>query len=200
MIQPGYKSCVLGLLLILSHAVQAQQGAPQESIPLSEREQQLEVREAALQEQLNRHEKSLENLKLKFEAEKKALLEAHQKSEEMWKKKLSEKEKELKHQSGQLQQFQEKKMESTVQTFEKMEPKSAAKVLDDLELKFSVQILSKMKPQKSAEILSKMSPERARQVTEMSLGKRRISQEVNGVQEKSPIAPIGPTDTNTERR
>lgn len=181
------KALVKNLILILVIWGGAQVGEAQE---LTEKEKALESREMALKDQLARHEKNLDALKAEFEKEKKALQEALRKSEEEWRIRLAQKEKELKNQSAELQALQAKKIEGMSQLYEKMEPKSAAKILEDMDVRLSVQILSKVKPQQAAEILSKMNAEKARMLTEASFG-RKVSQWVNEGNEKSPIAPIG---------
>ena len=176
------KQTVLFCLLFFGGLIGAQD--------LAEREQVLEAKEAALKEQLKRHEKALDALKLQFEMEKKALQAGFKKSEEDLKKRLEQSQKELKSQSSELQALRGKKIEGISQLYEKMEPKSAAKILENMDVRLSAQVLSQVKPQRAAEILSKMNADKARSITEASFG-RKISQVVNEVPETSPIAPIG---------
>jgi len=157
---------------------------------LAEREKVLEAREAALKDQLVRHEKALDAMKIQFEAEKKSLQDTFRKTEEDLRKKLEQTQRELKSQESELQSLRGKKIEGIVQLYEKMEPKSAAKILGDMDARLSAKVLSQVKPQRAAEILSKMNPDKARLITEASFG-RKISQVVNEVPETSPIAPIG---------
>jgi len=189
------KTGLLALALAFSHLA-----FPSEATlsSLDQREKKLQEREQAVQDQLTRHEKVIQELKESLAKEKSASEEKLKTQEASWKKKIQEMEKELKAKTEELDGARERQLASFLGIYEKMEPKQAAKVLESTEVKLATQIITQMKPQKAAEVLAKMSPERARLITESGFAKAKKtnSQKVNEVTENNPIAPIGEPEKN----
>ncbi|NBT59240.1 hypothetical protein EBT16_10700, partial [bacterium] len=176
---------------VLVFQVSGQASGPAPSIGINaieQREKRLLEREQALQEQLARHEKTIQELKSSLEKEKAESGQKMRLHEESWKKKLSELEKELKNKTEALESAKELQKTGFLGIYDKMEPKQAAKVLESADLNMATQIITQMKAQKAAEVLAKMNPERAKQITEAGLlgQKKKISQKVKEVTENSP--------------
>jgi flagellar motility protein MotE (MotC chaperone) len=165
---------------------------------LEDREKKLQEREQAVQDQMARHEKMIQDLKTSLAKERSTSEEKMRSQEAAWKKRLQEMEKELKLKSEELDVSRERQLASFLGIYEKMEPKQAAKVLESMDLKLATQIITQMKPQKAAEVMAKMSSERAKLITESGFAKAKKtnSQKVNEVTENSPIAPIGEPEKN----
>lgn len=163
----------------------------------NDQEKAMSLREQAVKEQMERHQKNLdqlmkENQELKV-GHKKDLAEIERK----WAEVVKKKELEIQELKEKNESQESEKKKQFLSIYEKMEPKQAAKILEGLDRKLASEIFSEMKVQRGAEILGKMNAETAKEITEISLNKRH-SRQVNKNTEDNPIAPIG--SLNKEER
>lgn len=137
------------------------------------KERELADKEALLNTQAGRYEKSIKEFKEKYEKNIQELKSKNAELESQIEKKNAalKKQTEIKQEEANKQA----KIELFRQLYEKMESKKAAQVFDQLDVALAVQILSTMKPKIAAEIMDKMNPDRTRTVTEKFLGKRVLA-------------------------
>lgn len=146
--------------LVSELGVRPGMAAEKEKIEVSEIHRTLEAREKALNErdqELTRRERLL--------IDKESLL----------KEQLGRYEvviEELRKKVRQVEEQDNRRVESFRQIYAQMEPKRAAKILNDMDLDMTGRILSSLKEEKSAQILGRMAPARAREITEKYFARR----------------------------
>jgi len=162
-----------------------------------EQEKAISLREQAVKEQMERHQKTLDELMKKNQDLKASHKTDLAEVERKWAEVIKKKELEIQELKEKNDSQESEKKKQFLSIYEKMEPKQAAKILEGLDRNLASEIFSEMKVQRGAEILGKMNAETAKEITEISLGKRH-SRQVNKNTEDNPIAPIG--SLNKEER